>query len=220
MATLLSGKPLNWIFLIIFAAFILKPVTSFSQKQDTIPSSKKENKDSKKEKYTFQSEKGVNQVGWFSDHSPKKATYLALVPGLGQIYNRKYWKLPIVYAGFAVTGYFAYTNRIEYKNYKDAYVCASNAAVTGDTCNNSLAQKYSVESLQSGMDYYRRNMELSYIFMGVWYILQMLDATVDAHLFYWDVSDDISIRAQPVVKPNVMPGVPSGNYGLKISVSF
>lgn len=223
MVTLSSGKPLKWIFFIVFAAFILKPVALYSQDNDSIPSDKKEKKkEVKKEKYTFQSADGVVQGGWFSDHSPKKATYFALVPGLGQIYNRKYWKLPIVYAGFAVTGYFAYTNRIEYKNYKDAYICATNAAAdTSYTCDNSLAQKYSISSLQSGMDYYRRNMELSYIFMGVWYILQMLDATVDAHLFYWEVSDDISIRTQPIVKPNVMPGVPSGgSYGLKISVSF
>lgn len=223
MVTLLSGKPLNWLFLIIFAAFIIKPVTLISQENDSISTSKKDKKASnKKEKYTFQSADGVEEAGWFSDHSPKKATYLALIPGLGQVYNRKYWKLPIVYAGFAVTGYFAYTNRIEYKNFKDAYICATNAeADTSFTCDNSLAQKYSTQSLQSNMDYYRRNMELSYIFMGVWYLLQMLDATVDAHLFYWEVSDDISIRTQPIVKPNVMPGLPSGgSYGLRISVSF
>jgi hypothetical protein len=222
MVTLLSGKPLKWIFLILFAAFILKPVSLFSQENDSISTSKKEKKTPKKEKYTFQTAEGVEQGGWFSDHSPKKATYLALIPGLGQIYNRKYWKLPIVYAGFAVTGYFAFTNRVEYKNYKDAYICATNAAAdTNYICNNSLAQKYPVTSLQSQMDYYRRNMELSYIFMGVWYILQMVDATVDAHLFYWDVSDDISIRTQPIVRPNVIPGVPSGgSYGLKISVNF
>lgn len=222
MAKSISGKPLKWIFFIIFAAFILKPISSFSQGKDTIASTKKENKASKKEKYTFQTEKGVEQAGWFSDHSPKKATLFAIVPGLGQIYNRKYWKLPIVYAGFAVTGYFAFTNRAEYLNYKDAYICASNAAVdTSYICDNSLAQKYSITSLQSRMDFYRRNMELNFIFMGVWYLLQMVDATVDAHLFYWNVTDDISIRARPIVSPNViMPGVSSGNYGLKISVSF
>jgi hypothetical protein len=221
MITSFSGKPLLWIFFLIFAAFMAKPVNLFSQKNDSIQSSRKENKDSNKEKYTIKNEKGVKQVGWFSDHSPKKATYLALVPGLGQIYNRKYWKLPIVYAGFAVTGYFAYTNRIEYKNYKDAYICASNASVdTSFQCDNALAQKYSIESLQSGMDYYRRNMELSYIFMGVWYILQMLDATVDAHLFYWNVTDNISIRTQPVIRPNIYPGQLTGSYGLRISVSF
>ena len=211
-----AGKPLRWAFLIILAVFILKPGFLYSQKSDTAKTSRKENRDLKKENYTFQSE-----GGFFSDHSPKKATYFAIIPGLGQIYNRRYWKLPIVYAGFAVTGYFAYTNRIEYKNYKEAYICASNAEADPDyICDNTLAQKYSVASLQSGMDYYRRNMELSYILMGVWYILQMLDATVDAHLFYWDVSDNISIQAQPIIKPNMIQGMPSESFGFSISVGF
>ena len=197
------------------------PVELFPQSNDSIPESKKESKESNKKKYSFQESNKVGGTKFSYQPSPKKATYWSLIPGGGQIYNKKYWKLPIVYAGFAVTGYFAYTNRIEYRKYKDAYICSTTAAVdTSFTCDNSLAQKYSAQSLQSQMDYYRRNMELSYIFMGVWYLLQMIDATVDAHLFYWDVNESISIRTVPIVQPNVNPAMPAGKYGLKVSVSL
>lgn len=156
-------------------------------------------------------------------HSPKKATLYSLVPGLGQIYNKKYWKLPIVYAGFGVTGYFAVTNGREYGKYNDAYKCAINLK---DECTNELAQKYTSDDLKTIRDYYRRNMELSYIIMGVWYVLQMLDATVDAHLYYWEVDDNLSVRVDPMIQPvNIAP---QGSHfqqtiapnGLRITVSF
>jgi len=157
------------------------------------------------------------------EHSPHKATLLALVPGLGQIYNRKYWKLPIVYAGFGVTGYFAITNRTEYKKFREAYNCSVTLEAE---CTNELAIKYSADDLQTIRDYYRRNMELSYIIMGAWYVLQMLDATVDAHLYYWEVNDNLSVRVDPMIQPiqlarpnPALPGSVNPN-GLRITVSF
>lgn len=156
-------------------------------------------------------------------HSPKKATLYSLVPGLGQIYNKKYWKLPIVYAGFGVTGYFAITNGQEYSKYNEAYKCA---ITLGDECTNELALKYDSDDLKTIRDYYRRNMELSYIIMGVWYVLQMLDATVDAHLYYWEVDDNLSVRVDPMIQP-VSIAPQGSNYqqtiapnGLRITVSF
>ncbi len=152
------------------------------------------------------------------EHSPKKATYFAIIPGGGQIYNRKYWKLPIVYAGFAVTGYFGISNRNEYKKYGEAYTCK----VTNPDCSNELAQKYSEQDLISIRDYYRRNMELSFIIMGGWYILQMLDAMVDANLYYWEVDDELSISVQPVLQMPVIKyneNLPSYN-GIHITVKF
>ncbi len=156
-------------------------------------------------------------------HSPKKATYLSLVPGLGQIYNKKYWKLPIVYAGFAATGYFAFWNRGEYLKFNDAYVCILNDP---DNCDNELALKYDSDQLKSARDYYRRNMELSFILMGAWYILQILDATVDAHLYYWEVNENLSLKAEPVFQqsmsqiPPIIPNNSVNHNGLKITVSF
>jgi hypothetical protein len=115
---------------------------------------------------------------------PHKATLWALLPGAGQIYNKKYWKLPIVYAGFGATTYFIISNRQEYIKYNEAYICSAKEdnSEDGFVCSDPLAVKYSTSDLQTIRDYYRRNLELSFIVTAAWYILQMLDATVDAHL--------------------------------------
>ena len=160
-------------------------------------------------------------------HSPKKATYLSLIPGAGQIYNKKYWKLPIVYAGFGVTGYFALWNRNGYLEYSDAYICkVEEEQQSGYECDNEIAQKYSADQIKSVRDQYRRDMEFSFILMGLWYILQILDATVDAHLYYWDVNENLSVRVQPIIKQQVVhqaaymsPGLPA-HTGIRISVNF
>ena len=177
-------------------------------------------------------------------HSPKKATLLALVPGLGQIYNKKYWKLPIVYAGFAVTGYFAIWNRGKYLEFNDAYIASINntndkLVVTYDPeknvyesninerlSYNELADKYDENKLKTYRDAYRRDMEFSFILMGVWYILQILDATVDAHLYYWEVNENLSVQAEPVFQqsinptPGMIPHNSINHNGLKITVKF
>ena len=164
---------------------------------------------------------------FFEKPNPKTATYLALVPGLGQIYNKKYWKLPIVYAGFAVTGYFALSNRDYYLQYKEAYKCKLDEP---DECEDPLAQKYSAEDLQTIRDYYRRNMELSFIIMAAWYVLQMLDATVDAHLYYWEIDESTTLSVQPLINPATLTrnkkitnsgqyGTPAYN-GLTVSLKF
>ncbi len=161
----------------------------------------------------------------YREHSPKKATYLAIIPGAGQIYNKKYWKLPIIYAAFGTVAYFEVINRKEYIKYKEAYKCKVDL---GDACENELAKKYSADDLKYIRNYYRRNYQLMFIIGGAVYILQMIDAVVDAHLYYWDVSKDISLRVDPVI--NMAPGlknvniIPEGNKpvmnGLKISVKF
>jgi len=144
--------------------------------------------------------------------SPKKAMLMAIVPGLGQIYNRKYWKLPIVYTGFAVIGYFAITNRNYYKTFKEAYdykVSHPDCNPTSTDCDNEWAKKYDAETLQMIRDYYRRNMQLSYIIGGAWYLLQMIDANVDAHLSHWNISDDLSLDVAPVFQPCDLPHAPA-----------
>lgn len=161
------------------------------------------------------------------DHSPKKATYLALVPGLGQIYNKKYWKLPIVYAGFAATGYLGTINRKEFLLYNEAYKCKlleDNDESGEYECTNEEAQNYTSDELKSLKDFYRRNMELSFIVMGAWYVLQLLDASVDAHLYYWEINEDLNVNIQPVAQPiipsMVQPGQNLQYNGIKVSFNF
>jgi hypothetical protein len=133
------------------------------------------------------------------EHSPKRATiYSAVLPGLGQAYNQKYWKIPIVYAVFGTLYYFIHTNGKEYRQFRDAF----NIVASGDTLNfptNSYIIRYNanLDQLRAGRNYYRRNLELSYIITGALYILQIIDANVDAHLHDFDISDDLSLSIEP-----------------------
>jgi len=131
-------------------------------------------------------------------HSPSKASiYSAVLPGLGQGYNRKYWKIPIIYAGFGLITYFIINNTRQYKDYKEAYTYVA----SGDSSytDNELIGKYDEQQLLDGKNYYRRNMELTYIIGGLWYLLNIIDASVDAHFFDYDVSEDLSIRVDPMM---------------------
>lgn len=125
----------------------------------------------------------------------RAAVYSAVLPGLGQAYNRKYWKIPIIYAGFAVFGYFIVTNNNEFATFREAYIYTAN----GDSSyiNNPYVGKYDLSQLKDGMSYYQRNRDLSIILGCVWYTLNILEAYVDAHFFSYDISEDISMHISP-----------------------
>jgi len=132
--------------------------------------------------------------------SPRKATlYSMALPGLGQAYNEKYWKIPVLYAGFATVGYFGTLNGSEYSKFKAAYEYKINGE-TGDPPND-YANRYTAEQLRTQRDYYRRNMEFNYILAGFIYILNIVDAAVDAHLSDFDISDDLSLKLAPLPPP-------------------
>ncbi len=195
----------------LFSAVILMPSNTLAQEQQKVEKPKKEKQ--KKEKA-----KKKTKAGW---PSPHRATLWGFIPSAGQIYNKKYWKLPIVYAGFGVTGYFAFSNRSEYLKYKEAYMCAEREDnEEGYVCENPLAQRYNKNDLLSITDYYRRNMELSFILMGAWYILQILDATVDAHLYYWNVDDNLTLKVEPVIQPFNIPNELPAHNGVRITLKF
>jgi hypothetical protein len=144
-------------------------------------------------------------------HSPVKAAVMSIcLPGLGQAYNRKYWKIPIVYAGLGVLTYFIVTNAREYSTYKNAYLESVNNDTTGQY--QDLVNKYSSDDLLNARDYYRRNLEVTCILTGVWYILNIVDAAVDAHLFTYNISKDLSLKVDPVLNGritsrNFAPGI-------------
>jgi hypothetical protein len=128
------------------------------------------------------------------------------LPGLGQIYNRKYWKLPIVYGGFATLGYFINFNNNEYTKYRKAYsdIIDSDpntksyeklAAYPNYVKLNRLSQL--PENLRIAKDGTRRNRDLVVIGTAAFYALNIIDASVDANFFNFDISDDLTINWVP-----------------------
>ena len=138
---------------------------------------------------------------YFPDHSPTKATWMsAALPGLGQYYNGKYWKIPIIYAGFSSMVFFVAQNKYEYNRYKEAYAISVEIP-DPEQSTNPLVRNYETSQLLSQREYYQSNLELSYILTGVFYLLQIVDAAVDAHLYDYDIDDDLSIRIEPQWMP-------------------
>ena len=131
--------------------------------------------------------------------SPRKAAILsATLPGLGQIYNKKYWKIPIIYAGLLTSAYYINDNNVQYKLYRDAYL----KRLDNNPDNDNFVGEYSSGDLLILKDFYRRNREVSILcFVGT-YIINVLDASVDAHLFDYDISEDISLQMTPTSTAN------------------
>ncbi|MBI9065814.1 MAG: hypothetical protein JEZ09_00900 [Salinivirgaceae bacterium] len=156
-------------------------------------------------------------------HSPHKATFLsACVPGLGQIYNEKYWKVPIIYAGFTGLIYYANYTNFTYNKYKDAY----DIRLKIDAGNTELVDEYDLPAanLKRLKDNWRRYRDLNLISIGLLYVMQMLDANVDAHLFDYDISEDLSMRFEPsfLQTPNFsnQKYYQSASLGVRCSIRF
>jgi len=151
------------------------------------------------------------------EHSPTKATLMStFLPGLGQIYNKKYWKVPIIYAGFGLMTYFIYFNADEYLNYKCAYIESSHGITDGSY--GYLVQRYTLDELVSAREYYRRNLEISILITVLWYAVNILDATVDAHLYTFNITDKLAVKVEPAMLPTQVSYKPAA--GLKLSLHF
>jgi len=128
-------------------------------------------------------------------HSPTTATLLSTaIPGLGQVYNKKYWKVPIVYAAIGIPLYFAITNHRQFNKYKTAYgIRIDGDELTVDEFDGRLSE----DNLKTNIDYYQRNRDLAGIFVGLFYVFNIVDAAVDAHLFNFPKNDNLSFNLQP-----------------------
>lgn len=154
-----------------------------------------------------------------SIHSAHKATIYSLaLPGLGQAYNKKYWKIPIIYAGFGVLAYNISINNKETKKFTDAYRYVIRGDTTIPTDNEYVKRYPNSKDLLRGRDFYRRRVELSIIFTAAWYLLNVVDAAVDAHFFDYDVTEDLSLRIEPVLI-NSPHGYP-GTGGIRLCMNF
>jgi hypothetical protein len=195
--------------IVIFFLF-LSVATCTAWSQDTVTVSRE-----KQKKYTLE---------------PIRATmYAAALPGLGQIYNRKYWKVPFVYAGFGALGYSVTFNSKNYNTLISAYQDFTDIipetdsyieilstldpadydpVLHPDTYNPSTAAWVKTQ-LINGVDYYRKYRDLSYIGIVAWYLITIIDAHVDASLFDYDISDDLRATLAPVTASfaGLTPGI-------------
>lgn len=151
-----------------------------------------------------------------------RATMLAAAfPGLGQVYNKKYWKIPIVYAGFGGLGYAVYYNTKYYNQYTKAYqdfvdIVPETASYTDlirgippeeydpvlhpDTYNPSTASWIEDQMLRQ-IDYFRKYRDLSYIGIAAWYLITIIDANVDASLIDYEVTENLNFTLSPAMVP-------------------
>jgi len=121
--------------------------------------------------------------------SPKKAAFLSLIPGGGQIYTKKYWKVPIIYSALATSGFYIHENNKNYKYYRETYLNRING-ISDNT-------EYTNSELITLKDYYKRNREISIMLFSLAYILNIVDASVNAHLFQYDIDENISLKIEP-----------------------
>ena len=163
---------------------------------------------------------------------PKRAMWLALViPGGGQIYNRKYWKLPIVYGGFIGCLYAMNWNNTMYKDYSQAYLDLMDNDPGTQSYNQFLHLGMQItpanedrykDIFKKRKDKFRRWRDLSFFVMVGVYALSVIDAYVDAELSVFDISDDLSLRVEPTIINNHSSGNPfdASSVGLQCSLSF
>lgn len=156
----------------------------------------------------------------------QKAGYLALLPGAGQIYNKRWWKLPLVYGLLGTLGYAEYFYQVRYTDFRYAKeqvatgkVTTAQLAAAGVTPIedwNHASKANSAAYIESGVIFYRRNRDLYILVFAAGYALQILDAVVDAHLHDFDVGKDLSLRWEPTLLP--IPGQPLPALGATVAL--
>lgn len=152
-------------------------------------------------------------------HSPRQATIRSLIiPGWGQVYNKKYWKVPIVYGAIGFPAYLFTYNRKWYNKTKYALSIIANNRYTGTEAADSIArvdpqlrifvEQKELGSLVNYRNEFRRDMDYAILFTILMWGLNIVDATVDGHLRGFDVSDELTLKVRPTIIPNTMtPGV-------------
>ncbi|MBA4301138.1 MAG: hypothetical protein C0433_13700 [Cyclobacterium sp.] len=184
---------------ILLLAFFIS-VPSFSQNQS-------------EDKVTENQPRGKEDKPVFSTlpKNPRKATLLsAILPGAGQVYNNKAWKVPLIYAGFMTNIYFIGFNNKRYQTFRTALFAF-------DEGDKSQFPSLNREALVRNVDYWRQNRDMTILLLAAIYALNLIDANVDAHLSGFDISDDISMK----IEPNVGTFAASGNsLGLTLKFQF
>ena len=186
---------------LLFTCLAMLHSFSFAQKKEILVSADSSNTVTA----TIDSTASGEKIKKVNVHSPHKAAMRsAVLPGWGQIYNKKYWKLPIVYGALGITGYIFVDNLKTYREYRDAYTIRYNASLpppdtdsTGYDDLDEIYKKISPESIRAARDQFRRYVDYSVLFFLIFWGLNVVDASVDAHLKSFDVSPDLTFNIKP-----------------------
>ncbi|MBO0322123.1 hypothetical protein J0X14_07435 [Muricauda sp. CAU 1633] len=151
----------------------------------------------------------------------KAAFYSAILPGLGQIYNKRYWKVPLVYGAIG-TGIYVYSfNNTEYRRTRDAFkrrLAGFEDDEFFDINGDGSGPDVSDEALQDAQEARQRDRDLALVITIAMYALNIIDANVDAHLKQYNVDDNLSVDFKPYLDLNPMTNQP--NYGMALVVKF
>lgn len=142
----------------------------------------------------------------------KAAFYSAVLPGLGQIYNKKYWKVPLVYGAIGTSAYFYIDNQKKYNTYRDEY----KSRLEGIKSDSEFLAGLSESQLISAQKFYQRNRDLSALFMVGFYILNIIDANIDAALSQFNVSENLAFK--PALNRNDI--TLKNDFGFALNYSF
>lgn len=194
-------------------AFILlisiSSVSAFAQKVEVVVDSTAQSGD------TLQIRKGgkiITAESYAKRYQPRKALlYSAVLPGMGQVYNKKYWKVPIVYGGLFLLTSVALSYNTLYDKYKTELFGLL------ETPSIPPPSGYTEDQLRTLTDTYRRNRDFFLIIDAFWYLLQLVDAHVDAHLREFDLNPQLKISLEPALQQNSLLGRTSG---LSLSIKF
>lgn len=147
-------------------------------------------------------------------HSPRKAAlYSTLLPGLGQVYNKKYWKVPVLYAGIVALTYFTIDNHKKYREYFNGY-----AALSDTISGNDVGYPLTKEQYLYYKDSFRRYRDMDILLLVALYVINIVDATVDAHFFDFDIDDNLSLNIRPFI--NTFPNKDLQTVGVNLNIRF
>ena len=146
-------------------------------------------------------------------HSPTLASLMSMVvPGSGQVYNKKYWKVPVLYVGMGTLIYFTLDNRKVYLKYREAYIFKTDK----DESTIDPYPDFSASDVETEMNKWRRYRDMNIIFLSVVYVLNIIDASVDANFFDYDISNDLSLKLNPTINNSIN----GSQLGVKLCLKF
>jgi hypothetical protein len=186
---------------IILAIFLLSSFYCYSQKDTT---------------NVVVKDKKINSNNIYNPLSPSKAAfYSAVFPGGGQVYNKKYWKVPLAWAAVGIPTYFYLNNNSEYKRYREAYKLRKTGLVDEFTLEDGT-ELISLTGLERAQKTLRGNRDLSLLVVIIGYVLQIVEASVNAHLLQFDASDNITVNPTIMSNP-IKIEAPSVGFSFKYS---